>query len=62
MENLSHRDKINNYKILCGIIPHYEKTKYPYSHWSTKKITETGKLIKIDNSKKGGGTATILIF
>ena len=58
----SYKNRINNYKLLCGIIPYYKKTKYPYSHWTEKKITKTGKIINIKEKKKGGSKVTVWVF
>ena len=52
MNTLNIENKINNYKLLCSIKPHYKKSKYPYSHWTPEKIINTGKMIKLVSANK----------
>jgi len=76
MDLLYYETKIKNYKLLCSIKPHYKKSKYPYSHWTPEKITNTGNmiaLVRTDKSakklvtrkkqaKRGGGMCKIFVF
>lgn len=67
---------IEIYNILNTIKPDYMKTKFPYNYWSTEKIFETQKIVKMISSKdkkllisvtsakkkKGGMTSLIYII
>lgn len=53
MDSLSAIDKkkLKTYELLNQLKPEYKKTKYPYSHWTPEKITETQKTIKLQLSR-----------
>jgi hypothetical protein len=77
MNIFNYKENIKNYKLLCSIKSYHKKTKYPYSHWTLEKITNTGNMIKLvklnktsnkmvtkkkNKSKKGGGVHKIWVF